>query len=94
MRSASGVRRRPCPSWTGVLAGAVVLVLANGGMRGQLLKPLFIVLMQTVLVVIDENGCSDVHGIHKGQYPLSYTTLMPLAAEAIAAIGRALSNPT
>jgi hypothetical protein len=36
-----------------VLARPVVLVLADGGMRGQPLQPLFIVLMQAILIVID-----------------------------------------
>jgi hypothetical protein len=44
LRSASGVRRQPVPSsWTGVLAGAVVLVLTDGHVGGETFQPLFIV---------------------------------------------------
>jgi hypothetical protein len=41
------------------------VVLADGGMRGQPFQPLFIVLVQTRLVVIDENTRGDVHRVHK-----------------------------
>ena len=75
-----------------VFAGIIVPILTYGRMRRKSLQPLFIVLMQAILIVIDEHTRSNVHGIYRGQSPLSYTALIPLKVEAIAAIGRALSN--
>jgi len=55
--------------------------------------------MITTQVVVDEHAgrdvrqCSTLHGIYKVQMPSWWhTTLIPLPVEAIAAIGRALSN--
>jgi hypothetical protein len=45
-------------------------------MGSQRFQPLFIVLMQAILVVVDEHTGSNVHRIYKGQSPLY---LMPLS---------------
>ena len=58
-----------------VLTGVIVPVLTDGGMRRQFLKPLFIVLMQAVLIVVDEHAGSDVQGIVQAQ-PLLDATLV------------------
>jgi hypothetical protein len=48
--------------------------------------------VQAALVVVDEHAGIDVYGICRGQRPLSYTTLIPVTVEDLAAIGRALSD--
>jgi hypothetical protein len=32
-------------------------------------------MVQATLVIVDEHRCSNVHGIHKGQYPLYHIPL-------------------
>jgi hypothetical protein len=50
-------------------------------MWSQLLQPLFVVLVQAALVVVDENARGDVreystlHGIYKGERPLYHIPL-------------------
>ena len=51
----------------GVVLGTIVAVLGVGFFRGQLFQPLFEVLMQAGLVVIDENGGGDVHGVDQAE---------------------------
>ena len=58
-----------------VFAGIIVPVLADGRMGSQSLQPLFIVLMQSVLVVIDEHAGRNVHRRYKGQSPLHHIPL-------------------
>ncbi len=36
-------------------------------MRGQVFQPHVVVLVQTGLVVVDEDGCGDVHGVDQQQ---------------------------
>jgi hypothetical protein len=43
-------------------------------------------------ISVDKHTRSDVYGIYKGHPPLSYTALMPMPIEALAAIDRALNN--
>ena len=50
-----------------VFAGAVVLVLGSRGMRGEMFEPLFVVFVQAGFVVVDEDGCGDVHGVGEKQ---------------------------
>ncbi len=50
-----------------VLASIVVALLVNGRVGCQLLQPLGVILVQTALIVIDENGGGDVQGIDQHQ---------------------------
>jgi len=47
--------------------GPVVPVARNGFVGGQFLQPLIIILMQPRLVIVNEHGGGDVHGVDKGQ---------------------------
>jgi hypothetical protein len=59
-----------------VFAGVIVPALTDGRVGGQPFQPLFIVGVQTPLVVVDEHAgrnvrqYSTLHGIYKGQSPL------------------------
>ena len=44
---------------------AVVAIIGNRLVRGKFLQPLLVILMQAGLVVINEDGSGDVHGIHE-----------------------------
>ena len=62
---------------TGVLAGAVVLVLADGCVRFQLFEPHLVIVVQATLVIVDKYTGRNVLRIYKGQrlpcgIPLSY----------------------
>jgi hypothetical protein len=75
-----------------VLTGAIMSVLVNRCVWSQPFKPHLVIVVKAALVVVDEYRCGNVERIYKGQSPLSYTALVPLPVEAIAAVGRALSN--
>jgi hypothetical protein len=49
-----------------ILPGQVMLVLVFA-VRGQLLDPREKILVQSVLVIVDENARCDVHGVHEAQ---------------------------
>jgi hypothetical protein len=46
-----------------VLAGSVMVVARNRLMRRQPFQPSFVVGVQPLLVIVDENGCGNVHGV-------------------------------
>src|SRR6266487_5050844 len=57
-----------------ILAGAIVVVaLGTRIVRGEPLQPAFVILVQSWLVVIDENAGSDVHRIDEAE-ALAYAT--------------------
>jgi hypothetical protein len=47
-----------------VLAGAVVLVLADRRVRGPALQPLFVIGVQATFVVVDENAARNLHRVY------------------------------
>ena len=49
----------------GVILGSVVRVTGIRLFRGQSLQPVFKIAMEARFVVIDEDACGDVHGIHE-----------------------------
>ena len=53
-----------------VLAGVIMPVLADGGMRRQLFKPDLVIVVQATLIIVDEHAGRNVLRIYKGQYPL------------------------
>jgi hypothetical protein len=56
-----------------VLAGAVMPLLRDRLVRGQLLQPAFVVLVQAGFVVVDEDGGGNVHGVgQRFATPTSY----------------------
>ena len=70
-----------------------VLVLTDGCVGGQLLRPLLVAGMQPTLVMVEEHGCRTVRRIYRGQcFPCAIAALIPLTIEVPAAIGRVLSN--
>ena len=50
-----------------VFAGTVMLITADWFMRGKFFEPALVVLVQSRLVVVDENRCSDMHGIDEAE---------------------------
>jgi hypothetical protein len=58
-----------------VLAGSVMTVARNRLMRCQPFKPTFVVGVQPLLVIVDENGCGNVHGIDE-RYALLNAALL------------------
>ena len=46
-----------------VLAGSVMAVARNGLVRANLFEPGVVIGVQPPLVVVDENGRGDVHGV-------------------------------
>jgi len=46
-----------------VFAGAVVVILRSGSVRGEFFQPDFIIVVKTAFVVVDENGRSNVHRV-------------------------------
>ena len=46
-----------------VLAGAVVSITAGGLVRSKLLQPNLVIVMEPVLVIVDEDGRGNVHGV-------------------------------
>jgi hypothetical protein len=46
-----------------VFAGAVVMILAGGSMRGEFFEPDLVIVMEAGFVVVDENRCGDVHRV-------------------------------
>src|SRR5581483_4565966 len=57
-----------------VLAGVVVAVLLGRSVRGEALEPALVVLVEARLVVVDEDGRGDVHGVHEHE-PLAHAAL-------------------
>ena len=55
-----------------VLAGSIVMVLGSGGVRRKLLQPDFVIVVETALVVIDENGGRDVHRAAEAESTLDF----------------------
>jgi len=50
-----------------VLARAVVSVAANWFMGGEFFEPAFVVFVQSILIVVYEDACGYMHGIHEAQ---------------------------
>ena len=50
---------------TVVLARKIMAVTSGRFVRSQFLQLLLVVLMQATLIVIDEDRCRDVHGVHE-----------------------------
>jgi hypothetical protein len=50
-----------------VLAGAIVPVLRNRFVGGELLQPLLVILVQAAFIVVDENGSGNVHRVDQNQ---------------------------
>jgi hypothetical protein len=48
-----------------VLTGAIVAVMGDGFMRGKLLKPVLVVLVEPGFVIVDKDAGSDMHGVDK-----------------------------
>jgi hypothetical protein len=59
-----------CPGRTGVLASAVVPILVDWRVWGQLFEPHFVIMVQATFIVVDKHTRSNVLRIYKGQYPL------------------------
>jgi len=50
-----------------VFTGIIVLVLRCRGVGGEFFEPFFVVFVQAGLVVVDEDGGGDVHGVGQKQ---------------------------
>ena len=46
-----------------IFSGAIVAVGASRRVRPQFFQPGLVILMQPALVVVNENGCGNVHGV-------------------------------
>jgi len=50
-----------------ILSGAIMVVLGSWGMRGEVLEPRFVILVQPGFIVVDEDRRGDVHGVDEAQ---------------------------
>jgi hypothetical protein len=62
----------------GIVLTHVVAILGNGFVRGQPFKPDVVVVMQAGLIVIDEDGSGDMHGIYKAKAFFYFTLAQAL----------------
>ncbi len=76
-----------------IFAGAVVAIAADGLVRGQSFQPIFIVLVQAALIVVDEHAGRDMHGVYQAHY-LRDAAFVPMTLGTIVHLERVLRNMT
>ena len=71
-----------------ILAGAIVVILAGGGVRGEFFEPDIVVMEQTVLRIIDKHTGGDVHGIDEAK-PLLYAAAFDQTGDGVGDVDEA-----